>query len=245
MAGTIENRTQFLDTLLKKRGGVELPFEPYTLISDLPQTHQADLSSNELLKLAKEQARRVSANLVETTSSEMNEIIYGLIEKSGGGQVMIPSTDELEKLGVNIISDQLVKWKIGKEKREENINAAQNSNVVVAVPKFFLAESATIVVESEAGQGRSLHFLPTHYISVIPLSRMVPRSTQAATWLDENKKPGSTLHFISGPSNSGDIEMQLVVGLHGPLEINYVIVKDLQELIKTQKSLLTDYDTSQ
>ena len=227
MAGTIENRTQFLDTLLKKRGGVELPFEPYTLISDLPQTHWADLSSNELLKLAKEQARRVSANLVETTSSEMNEIIYGLIEKSGGGQVMIPSTDELEKLGVNIISDQLVKWKIGKEKREENINAAQNSNVVVAVPKFFLAESATIVVESEAGQGRSLHFLPTHDISVIPLSRMVPRSTQAATWLDENKKPGSTLHFISGPSNSGDIEMQLVVGLHGPLEINYVIVKDL------------------
>lgn len=227
MAGTIENRTQFLDTLLKKRGGVELPFEPYTLISDLPQTHWADLSSNELLKLAKEQARRVSANLVETTSSEMNEIIYGLIEKSGGGQVMIPSTDELEKLGVNIISDQLVKWKIGKEKREENINAAQNSNVVVAVPKFFLAESATIVVESEAGQGRSLHFLPTHYISVIPLSRMVPRSTQAATWLDENKKPGSTVHFISGPSNSGDIEMQLVVGLHGPLEINYVIVKDL------------------
>lgn len=187
MAGTIENRTQFLDTLLKKRGGVELPFEPYTLISDLPQTHWADLSSNELLKLAKEQARRVSANLVETTSSEMNEIIYGLIEKSGGGQVMIPSTDELEKLGVNIISDQLVKWKIGKEKCEENINAAQNSNVVVAVPKFFLAESATIVVESEAGQGRSLHFLPTHYISVIPLSRMVPRSTQAATWLDENK----------------------------------------------------------
>lgn len=227
MAGTIENRTQFLDTLLKKRGGVELPFEPYTLISDLPQTHWADLSSNELLKLAKEQARRVSANLVETTSSEMNEIIYGLIEKSGGGQVMIPSTDELEKLGVNIISDQLVKWKIGKEKREENINAAQNSNVVVAVPKFFLAESATIVVESEAGQGRSLHFLPTHYISVIPLSRMVPRSTQAATWLDENKKPGSTLHFISGPSNSGDIEMQLVVGLHGPLEINYVIVKEV------------------
>lgn len=227
MTGTIENRTQFLDTLLKKRGGVELPFEPYTPISDLPQTHLADLSTDELLELAKEQARRVSANIVETTSSQMNEIIQGLIEKSGGGQVIVPSIDELEKLGVNIISDPLVKWKIGKEKWEENINAAQNSNVVVAVPKFFLAESATIVVESEAGQGRSLHFLPTHYISVIPLSRMVPRSTQAATWLDENKKPGSTLHFISGPSNSGDIEMQLVVGLHGPLEINYVIVKDL------------------
>lgn len=187
----------------------------------------AHLTTEELLDIAKEQASRVSANLIETSSFEMNEVIRQLIEKSGGGQVMIPSTDEFEKLGVNVISDQLVKWKIGKENRDENINAAQNSNVVVAVPKFFLAESATIVVESEAGQGRSLHFLPTHYISVIPLSRMVPRSTQAAAWFDEHKKPGSTLHFISGPSNSGDIEMQLVVGLHGPLEINYVIVKDL------------------
>lgn len=227
MTGTIENRSKFLKTLFEKRGGVELPFEPYVPISDLPETHLAHLTTEELLDIAKEQASRVSANLIETSSFEMNEVIRQLIEKSGGGQVMIPSTDEFEKLGVNVISDQLVKWKIGKENRDENINAAQNSNVVVAVPKFFLAESATIVVESEAGQGRSLHFLPTHYISVIPLSRMVPRSTQAAAWFDEHKKPGSTLHFISGPSNSGDIEMQLVVGLHGPLEINYVIVKDL------------------
>lgn len=227
MTGTIENRSKFLETLFEKRGGVELPFEPYVPISDLPETHLAHLTTEKLLDIAKEQASRVSANLIETSSFEMNEVIRQLIEKSGGGQVMIPSTDEFEKLGVNVISDQLVKWKIGKENRDENINAAQNSNVVVAVPKFFLAESATIVVESEAGQGRSLHFLPTHYISVIPLSRMVPRSTQAADWFDEHKKLGSTLHFISGPSNSGDIEMQLVVGLHGPLEINYVIVKDL------------------
>ena len=56
---------------------------------------------------------------------------------------------------------------------------------------------------------------------------MVSRSTQAATCLHENKKAGSTLYFISGPSNSGNIEIQLVVGLHGPSEINYVIVKDL------------------
>ena len=111
------------------------------------------------------------------------------------------------------------------------IENRSKSNVVVAVPKFFLAESATIVVESEAGQGRSLHFLPTHYISVIPLSRMVPRSTQAAAWFDEHKKPGSTLHFISGPSNSGDIEMQLVVGLHGPEFFIIILLTDVLSVI--------------
>ena len=123
MTGTIENRSKFLETLFEKRGGVELPFEPYVPISDLPETHLAHLTTEELLDIAKEQASRVSANLIETSSFEMNEVIRQLIEKSGGGQVMIPSTDEFEKLGVNVISDQLVKWKIGKENRDENINA--------------------------------------------------------------------------------------------------------------------------
>lgn len=39
MTGTIENRSKFLETLFEKRGGVELPFEPYVPISDLPETH--------------------------------------------------------------------------------------------------------------------------------------------------------------------------------------------------------------
>ena len=227
MMGSIQNREQFLKTLVEKRGGQELPYEAYQPISDLPQMHLSDLTPDELLEVAKDQAARVSANLVETTAADMNRVIAELIEKSGGGQVMIPTTDEFERFGVEVVTDELVSWKIGTEHRDENIMAAQNSNVAVAVAKFFLAESATIVVESEAGQGRSLHFLPTHYISVVPMSRMVARSTQAAAWLEENKRPGSTVHFISGPSNSGDIEMQLVVGLHGPLEINYVVVKDL------------------
>ncbi|HAV94653.1 MAG TPA: Fe-S cluster assembly protein SufB [Lactococcus lactis] len=100
MTGTIENRSKFLETLFEKRGGVELPFEPYVPISDLPETHLAHLTTEELLDIAKEQASRVSANLIETSSFEMNEVIRQLIEKSGGGQVMIPSTDEFEKLGI-------------------------------------------------------------------------------------------------------------------------------------------------
>lgn len=226
MTGSIQNRDSFLKTIIEKQGG-EKEFKPYQPISDLPQTHLADKSKQELLEIAKAQAETVSANLVEVSSNELNAKIAELIEKSGGGQIMIPSDSQFDEFNVSVKSDNVIKWEVGVDNREKNITNAQNSNIAIAFAKFFLAESATIVVESNAGQGRSLHFLPTHYISIIPLSRIVPRSTQAAEYFDEHQKDGSTLHFISGPSNSGDIEMQLVVGLHGPLEINYIVVNDL------------------
>jgi len=224
-AGTIQNRESFLATLKEKL--VDIPYEPYKAPTDLPQRHLADKTVEELLDMAKAQSEAVSANLVETTSGELNQVLAGLIENAGGGQIMIPDDPQFEQFGVEIYSPKLVKWQKGPEHREENITNAQNSNVAVAFARFFLAESATIAVESSAGQGRSLHFLPTHYISIIPQSRVVAHMTQAAEWFDAHKVDGSSLNFISGPSNSGDIEMQLVIGLHGPLEINYVIVKDL------------------
>ena len=169
----------------------------------------------------------MSANFIELESSQLNDKIAELIEQAGGGSVMIPDDPQFEEFNVQINQGQVVKWQKGSEHRQENIDNATNANVGVAFAKFFLAESATIAVESSSGQGRSLHFLPTHYISIIPQSRVVADMRRAADYFDVNQEAGRTINFISGPSNSGDIEMELVIGLHGPLEISYLIVKDL------------------
>ncbi len=225
MAGSIQNRESFLATLQEKLGSS--PYEPYVAPTDLPMRHLSEEPIDELLKMAKKQAASVSANFLEITASELNATLADLISKAGGGQVLLPDDPQFAEFGVSVSTDKLVYWQKGAEHREENISNAQHANVAIAFAKFFLAESATIAVESSAGQGRSLHFLPTHYISIIPQSRVVPDMARAAQWFDANKTTGSAINFISGPSNSGDIEMELVIGLHGPLEINYVIVKNL------------------
>ena len=96
--------------------------------------------------------------------------------------------------------------------------------------EFLCAESGTITVATTPGQGRSFHFLPKHYVALVPQSRIVPRSRQAMDWYDTELKAGrlhtSNINFITGPSNSGDIEMVLVVGVHGPIDMTYVVLTD-------------------
>ncbi|EPC59905.1 hypothetical protein Lpp228_15309, partial [Lacticaseibacillus paracasei subsp. paracasei Lpp228] len=81
------------------------------------------------------------------------------------------------------------------------------------------------------GQGRGFHFLPTHYLAIIKKSNILPRSRQAMDHYDADIKAGklqtSNINFITGPSNSGDIEMTLVVGVHGPLDMTYLVVEDM------------------
>jgi L-lactate dehydrogenase complex protein LldG len=91
---------------------------------------------------------------------------------------------------------------------------------------FAIAETATMVEVTTNDAHRLVSSMPRTYIGVAYERDMVPTLMEAAPRLraafqgsDEN----IAVSFISGPSRTGDIEMILTLGVHGP-EIAHAII---------------------
>jgi L-lactate utilization protein LutC len=91
-----------------------------------------------------------------------------------------------------------------------------------------VAMTGTLILSSGEGKGRIPTVLPPVWIAVVSLEQLVPRIED---WLASERARGMTtvqeranLAFVTGPSRTGDIEMQLILGVHGP-GTEYVIIK--------------------
>jgi L-lactate dehydrogenase complex protein LldG len=95
-----------------------------------------------------------------------------------------------------------------------------------------LATTGTLVLSTAPGRGRTPTVLPPRLIAIITLDQLLPN---IEGWLARERAEGlsvmrdsANVAFVTGPSRTGDIEMVLVLGVHGPGEV-HVIVKMPQE----------------
>lgn len=229
-----EQREDFLNHLADKLQYQRhnLPKTPFVPDNKVNLETLQGLSQDELLEVAKKQAKDIDTDLKVVTKDTLAEVLQEVIQAKGGGKLVIPQDERFKQHHLDFITNevQTYTWQAGEENRQANIKAANEANVGIAFAEYLLAESATVVLETTPTHGRSMHFLPQHFITIVKKSQIVPRSTQATQ--DYNRKVlngekiGSNLSFISGPSNSGDIEMILVVGVHGPLSMTYLVIDD-------------------
>ena len=92
---------------------------------------------------------------------------------------------------------------------------------------FAIAETGAIVEFATDDAMRLVAALPLVHISLLRASDFVATLKEAATpirnFYEENSL-NATVSFISGPSRTADIEMRLILGVHGPAETHVIIV---------------------
>lgn len=103
------------------------------------------------------------------------------------------------------------------------------SYVGITSADFCVAGSATLVMRTRPHQPRAVSLVPSIHVAVITLDQIIENLAELyfrLNWDPKEQAEGLTncMTFISGPSKTGDIELVMVHGAHGPRQqITYVI----------------------
>ncbi|MBC7855354.1 MAG: lactate utilization protein [Pirellulaceae bacterium] len=90
-----------------------------------------------------------------------------------------------------------------------------------------IAETGTLMVCSRPGQERVASLLPLMHVAIVERQQIVPDLIDAFDLLHERglENLASNTTFITGPSKTGDIELQLTTGVHGPKHWRVILVE--------------------
>lgn len=89
-----------------------------------------------------------------------------------------------------------------------------------------IAETGSLSVCAQSGgRGRAVSLLPPVHVAIIEPNQIVPDLFDLFTELEKFKQDfPSNVTLITGPSKTGDIQLKLTTGVHGPGEVHAVIV---------------------
>jgi L-lactate dehydrogenase complex protein LldG len=120
----------------------------------------------------------------------------------------------LEEAGVEVAV-----WRGIEDFRE----VAARADIGLSTAEWAIAETGSLVLTGGSGRGRTVTLLPPTYIAVIAAERVLPAVPDAIEKYAGGAQPANVC-FHTGPSRSGDIEMSLVVGMHGPGDVHVILV---------------------
>jgi L-lactate dehydrogenase complex protein LldG len=96
---------------------------------------------------------------------------------------------------------------------------------------YVIAETGTLVLMARAGQMRGVSLLPPVHVAVAQTSQVIATLADylllaQAAGADPQQYLTSCVSFVTGPSRTGDIELKLTVGVHGPGELHLVLLDE-------------------
>ena len=154
---------------------------------------------------------------------EARGYVVDLARERGTGLLVRWDDEELDALGVDgplsKAGVEVVVWRELSDFREVTAWA----DVGLSTADWAIADTGSLVLSSGPGRGRSVTLLPPTYVAVLPAARVLRDVPEAVEKYAGGVLP-SNVCFHTGPSRSGDIEMSLVTGMHGPGDVHAVLV---------------------
>lgn len=94
---------------------------------------------------------------------------------------------------------------------------------------YVIAETGTLALTALPGQMRGVSLLPPVHVAMVRSDQVVATMADCLGLLQGNRddmqrRLTSCVSFVTGPSRTGDIELTLTVGVHGPGELHVIML---------------------
>lgn len=192
-----------------------------------------DYTTEELSSWFIREAQKMGTIVKEVKPEEVAACVLSLIDEFGdGGHIVYADVPEIDSYGIPQAlaqtSLEAVRW--NPESREKSVGRAENADIGITFASAGIAETSTVIQRCSEKSGRSICLLPIGHIALLRKSDIFPYMTQLMDDWEEKAAAGekmpSNYTFITGPSNTADIELVRVVGVHGPIHASVILIEE-------------------
>jgi L-lactate dehydrogenase complex protein LldG len=171
---------------------------------------------------SEERIRRLQENFrgetfVAVDSDEARDFVAS---KAQGLAAVASNSSVLRDIGVS----GLPNVQSGFVNRDELRSACIAAGVGISSASYAIADPGALVILAGEQEERLISLAPPRHIAVVPADRVLTSLDEFFTVVPDPALESSSMVLIGGPSRTGDIEMTLTLGVHGPREVYVVIV---------------------
>lgn len=117
---------------------------------------------------------------------------------------------------------------LGIERLRGQMRELAAADVGITGAACAIAATGTLVLEMGEGRSRAASLLPPVHVALVRANQLLPRledyiAQQRAKGLPAFSA-GSNVVLLTGASRTADIEMNVVYGVHGPLELHIILI---------------------
>jgi len=172
--------------------------------------------------------------------AEAAQYVTRLAEEKGAEVVVRWQSDLLDTLeiddalqagGANVHTASPASEAEAADRRQELRELLTRADLGLSGVDAVIAETGTLMLTAQPGQMRGVSLLPPVHVAVARTDQIVATFADALRTArqageDVQHSLTSCISFVTGPSRTGDIELKLTVGVHGPGELHLVLLDE-------------------
>ncbi len=172
-----------------------------------------------------------SADIV-ATREDAYELLRGILIQGKVESALCWKHEVLDRMNLDeLLKQQRVRQldydSLGKLESKDRVEQMFKADIGITSVDCAVAETGSLMLGCAPTKERVASLLPPVHVAIVQEDQIVADLLDALQQLESIKgdRMPANISFVTGPSKTGDIELQLTTGVHGPGEWRVIIIR--------------------